>query len=90
MYFNTEIINADGCTVNYIRFGVFMAVTMKNAVFWDVAPCRSCVNGGTSVHIGSKRRQIPEDGILHVNYEFISLNARMNHAQSNGRIANVD
>jgi hypothetical protein len=21
-----------------------MAVTMKNAVFWDVAPCRSCVN----------------------------------------------
>jgi hypothetical protein len=27
-----------------------MAVTMKNAVFWDVASCRSCVNrrfGGT-------------------------------------------
>jgi hypothetical protein len=21
-----------------------MAVTMKNAIFWDVAPCRSCVN----------------------------------------------
>jgi hypothetical protein len=27
-----------------------MAVTMKNAIFWDVAPCRSSVNrrfGGT-------------------------------------------
>jgi hypothetical protein len=27
-----------------------MAVNMKNVVFWDVAPCRSCVNrrfGGT-------------------------------------------
>jgi hypothetical protein len=21
-----------------------MAVTVKNAVFWDIAPCRSCVN----------------------------------------------
>jgi hypothetical protein len=27
-----------------VRFEVFTAVTMKNAVFWDVAPCRSCVN----------------------------------------------
>jgi hypothetical protein len=33
-----------------VRFEVFTAVTMKNAVFWDVAPCISCVNrrfGGT-------------------------------------------
>jgi hypothetical protein len=33
-----------------VRFEVFTAVTIKNAVFWDVAPCRSCVNrcfGGT-------------------------------------------
>jgi hypothetical protein len=32
------------------RTDSFTAVTMKNAVFWDVAPCRSCVNrrfGGT-------------------------------------------
>jgi hypothetical protein len=56
-----------------------MAVTMKNAVFWDVAPCRSCVNrrlGGTyrfhlqgrkTREIGtrmSRWRHIPEDGIL--------------------------
>jgi hypothetical protein len=33
-----------------VRFEVFTAVTMNNAVFWDVAPCRCFVNrrfGGT-------------------------------------------
>jgi hypothetical protein len=29
----------------YVRFEVFMAVTMNNAVFWDVIPCGSCKNG---------------------------------------------
>jgi hypothetical protein len=28
----------------YVRFEVFKAATTKNAVFWDVAPCKSCVN----------------------------------------------
>jgi hypothetical protein len=28
----------------YVIFEVFTAVTMNNAVFWDVAPCRYCVN----------------------------------------------
>jgi hypothetical protein len=40
---------------------------MKNAVFWDVAPCRYFVNrrfGGTLVHTRSTRHHIPEDGIL--------------------------
>jgi hypothetical protein len=35
---------------NFVRFGVFTAVTIKYAVFWDVAQCRSCLNrcfGGT-------------------------------------------
>jgi hypothetical protein len=27
-----------------VRFDVFKAVTMKNGVFWDVAPCGSCKN----------------------------------------------
>jgi hypothetical protein len=27
------------------RFEAFTAVTMKDIVFWDVALCRSCVNG---------------------------------------------
>jgi hypothetical protein len=30
--------------ISYVRFEVFTAVTMKNAVFWDVSPCRSCMN----------------------------------------------
>jgi hypothetical protein len=28
----------------YVRSEVFTAVTMKNAVFWDVVPCGYCVN----------------------------------------------
>jgi hypothetical protein len=43
----------------YVRFEVFTAVTMKNAVFWDVAPCRSCLNrrsGGTyRLHLQGKK-----------------------------------
>jgi hypothetical protein len=27
-----------------VRFDIFMAVTMKNAVFWDVTTCGSCKN----------------------------------------------
>jgi hypothetical protein len=27
---------------NFVGFEVFTAVTMKNAVFWVVAPCRAC------------------------------------------------
>jgi hypothetical protein len=48
-----------------------MVVTMKNAVFWDVAPCSSCVNRRfrvTSVHTRTTWCHIPEDGILHVHY----------------------
>jgi hypothetical protein len=47
----------------YVGFEVSAAVTVKNAVFWDVAPSGSCKNrrlGGTSVFT----RPIPEDGIL--------------------------
>jgi hypothetical protein len=28
-----------------VGFEVFTAMAVKNAVLWDVAPCRSCVNG---------------------------------------------
>jgi hypothetical protein len=28
-----------------VRTEVFTAATMKNSAFWDVEPCRSCVNG---------------------------------------------
>jgi hypothetical protein len=45
-----------------VRFEVFTGVIMKNAVFWDVALCRFCVNchfGGTyRLHLqGRKNRE---------------------------------
>jgi hypothetical protein len=30
--------------LQFVRFEVFTAVTMKNGVFWDVTPCSSCKN----------------------------------------------
>jgi hypothetical protein len=30
------------CFLYVVGFEVFTVVTVKNAVFWDVAPCRSC------------------------------------------------
>jgi hypothetical protein len=45
----------------YVRFEVFTAVTMKKAVFWDVALSRYCVNrrfGGTyRLHLQSRRKE---------------------------------
>jgi hypothetical protein len=57
----------------FVRFEVFTAVTLKYAVFWDVAPCRSCVTlrfGGTfRLHLQGKNprarnqlEQVAEDG----------------------------
>jgi hypothetical protein len=37
----TEAIEAQ-IPLIYVRFEVFMAVTMKNGVFWDVTPFGSC------------------------------------------------
>jgi hypothetical protein len=31
-------------SAQFVRFEVFTAVTVKNAVFWDVTPCGSCKN----------------------------------------------
>jgi hypothetical protein len=49
-----------------VRFEVFTAVTMKNAVFWDVTPCGSCKNrpfGGTYLHQDeTNQRAHPDDG----------------------------
>jgi hypothetical protein len=30
--------------INYVRFEVFTAATMKNGILWDVTPCGSCKN----------------------------------------------
>jgi hypothetical protein len=37
-----NLLSTKKTTLHYVRFEVFMAVTMKNAVFWDVTPCGSC------------------------------------------------
>jgi hypothetical protein len=51
----------------YVRFEVFTAVTIKNAIIWDVAPCRFCVNrrfGGTyRLHLQGCRLQPPAHAI---------------------------
>jgi hypothetical protein len=36
-----------------VRFEVFMAVTMKNGVFWVVTPCGSCKNQRGKAHLAS-------------------------------------
>jgi hypothetical protein len=44
-----------------VRFEIFTEVTMKNAVFWDVAPCRYCINrrfGRTyRLHLPGRRKK---------------------------------
>jgi hypothetical protein len=50
-----------GMITGSVRFEVSTAVTMKNAVFWDVTPRGSCKNrrfGGTYrlLHQGDKNR----------------------------------
>jgi hypothetical protein len=51
-----------------VRFEVFTAMTMKNTIFWDVAPCRyleAIRSSETSVNKIPTWHHIPEDGILH-------------------------
>jgi hypothetical protein len=54
---STEFLNK----LYYVRFEVSTAVTMKKAVFWDVAPCRNCVNrrfGETyGIHLQGRRQE---------------------------------
>jgi hypothetical protein len=52
-----------------VGFEVFMAVTKKNAVFWDAAPCGFIINrsfGGTCLlHLQGRRNNesfYPEEG----------------------------
>jgi hypothetical protein len=50
LFFTLYLLHYAFESLKYVRFEALTAVTMKNAVFWDVAPCRYCVNrrfGGT-------------------------------------------
>jgi hypothetical protein len=44
-----------------VRFEVFTVVTMKNAVLWDVVPCRYCINGSFGgkyrLHLQGRRKK---------------------------------
>jgi hypothetical protein len=70
--YRVEIIT-QACFLNIlicVRFEIFIAVTMKNAVFWDIMPCGSCRNGRsseTSVLTRTTQHNISENGILHFN-----------------------
>jgi hypothetical protein len=46
-----------------VRFEVFMAVTTKKAVFWEVTACGPC-----KVITRATRRHVPEDGILFLQF----------------------
>jgi hypothetical protein len=52
--------------IMYVRFEVFTAVTMKNAVFWDVTPCISCVNRrfGGKYRLHLQGRKIRQQGTI--------------------------
>jgi hypothetical protein len=39
---NIQVYASSSSKYSCIGFEVFTALTIKNAVFWDVAPCRSC------------------------------------------------
>jgi hypothetical protein len=39
-----EAILENRKTVSFVRIEFFMAVTMKNAIFWYDTPCGSCKN----------------------------------------------
>jgi hypothetical protein len=62
-----------------VRSEVFTAVTMKNADFWDVASCRSCVNqrfGGTiRLHFQGRLQPPAYAGFLFVDFCTLKMEA---------------
>jgi hypothetical protein len=54
-----------------VRFEVFKALTMKNAIFWDVTPCDSCKNWRRFLQ-EPHGRNIPEDTIFHFTDIFLT------------------
>jgi hypothetical protein len=64
MAYSKAMLKSKGDNKCIVRFEVFTAVTMKNAVFWDVALCRSGVNRrfGGMYRLHLQDRKIRERG----------------------------
>jgi hypothetical protein len=62
--FIASIESSIGVMFYIVRFEDFTAVTIKNFDFWDVAPCRSCVNQrfGEIYHLHLQGRKFRERG----------------------------
>jgi hypothetical protein len=70
--------------VTPVRLEVFKAVTMKNAVFWDVALCDSCKNRHSSeksVPTKAAWRHISQGGIFKVT-SITKLDMNRGHPQN--------
>jgi hypothetical protein len=59
---NGTLSNCSVIKTRSVRCEVLTAVTVKTTVFWDVAPCRSCVNrrvGGTyRLHLHGRKIRV--------------------------------
>jgi hypothetical protein len=65
-----------------VRFEVFTAVTMKNVVFWDRAPCRSCVWRSLG---GTRLRWFLTRGFFYLKMEVIRFSETSVHTISTRR-----
>jgi hypothetical protein len=76
-----------------VRFEVFVAVTVKNAVFWDVALCRYCVNQrfGWTYRLHLQGRKICERG-TNLSRSETSVHTRYTrcHIQEDSMVQNMD
>jgi hypothetical protein len=67
IYTQSTSLSSMWSTSIYLRFEIFTAKTMKNAVFWHAAPWRF---SETSVHTRFTGCRIPENCILHPSFSF--------------------
>jgi hypothetical protein len=77
MYGSNVEIRIISYICEHVRFDVFTAVTMKSAVFLDVAPCRYCVNrrfGGTyRLHLQGRKIHQQRISVAPIVFKITSL-----------------
>jgi hypothetical protein len=82
---NLQLISAP---LTVLRSTLWITIQTKNAVFWDVPPCRSCVNrrfGGTyRLHLqGSKIRE-PETSVSRQQQTSVHTRSTRRHIPEDG------